>query len=470
MDIQEDSPTSNRRVLTVTDLNRQVRHLLEGEFPAAYVEGEISNLARPNSGHIYFSLKDDRAQLRCAMFRNRNQHLNFRPKDGMQVIVRGRISLYEGRGEYQMVVDAIEEAGEGLLQRAFEKLKRQLADEGLFEESIKKSLPLLPQHLGIITSPTGAAVRDVLHVLARRFPGIRVTILPVQVQGDESSSQIVKALTAANRYEKDPFDLLLLTRGGGSLEDLWSFNTEQVARAIHQSKLPVISAIGHETDFSIADYVADLRAPTPSAAAEMLSPDQQEWMQASQRMLAVLNRLMQQKLAHAGQQQDHLSRRLRNPIYRLQENQQRADELQMRLNRAIKQQIDRLKMRLALRRSRLASPAHQMQRLAERLSQHEHGLRSGLKASLERKKQAFRLNLQNLNALSPLATLERGYAIVTLGDSKTQVIKSFDEVSEGEMITARLMNGSISAEVKESFKAEDSAEERFEDTPNETDN
>ncbi|MDH5738332.1 MAG: exodeoxyribonuclease VII large subunit, partial [Gammaproteobacteria bacterium] len=372
---------------------------------------------------------------------------SFRPANGMQVVARGRLSLFEGRGEFQMIVEELEEAGEGLLRKAFEQLKRKLAEEGLFEEHLKKSLPVLPSHLGIITSPTGAAIRDVLQILKRRFPAIRISILPVQVQGEDSPDQIVSAIKAANTYKNDPIDLLLLTRGGGSLEDLWAFNTEQVARAIHESRLPLISAIGHETDFSISDFVADLRAPTPSAAAEMLSPDQTEWLQTWQRYKLILIRLMHQRLKHASQETAHLSKRLRSPLTRLQEFQQRTDDYEMRLTRTIQQQLSRLAMRLDLRRTQLPSPDRLLMKLGSRLTQIENRLNAFINAALNRNKQRLGLVAQGLNALNPLATLERGYAILTHGDSSTEVIKSTVEVKSGQQITARLKNGRIQARV-----------------------
>jgi exodeoxyribonuclease VII large subunit len=264
------SNLSNRDVLSVSDLTRSARMLLEEEFPNVFVEGEISNFSKPASGHWYFTLKDDKSQLRCAMFRNKNSRLRFVPRNGLQVIVRGKISLYEGRGDFQMIAEHMEEAGDGALRRAFEKLKAQLDREGLFDPAAKQPVPNLPNHLAVITSPTGAAIRDVLHVFERRFPALKVTIIPVPVQGDEAIPRIVEAIDLANRYSDLPFDAILLTRGGGSLEDLWAFNTEPVARAIFNSALPIVSAVGHEIDITIADFVADLRAPTPSAAAELL--------------------------------------------------------------------------------------------------------------------------------------------------------------------------------------------------------
>lgn len=466
---------SNREILSVSDLNRQVRHLLEGEFSQIFVEGEISNLARPASGHIYFTLKDAKAQLKCAMFRNRNQHLKFKPRDGGQVIVRGRVSLYEGRGDFQLIVDGMEESGEGALRRAFEKLKLKLQDEGLFEEEYKINLPAMPKHLGIITSPTGAAVRDVLHVLERRFPSIRTSIIPVQVQGEDSPQQVSRAIEIANDYEADPFDLLLLTRGGGSLEDLWTYNTELVARAIFSSRIPIISAIGHETDFSISDYVADLRAPTPSAAAEMLSPDQTEWIQTFQRYQSLLQNLMDGRLTGLSERQNHLSRRLRNPLYRLQDYQQRVDDYELRLvrltkhrlqgispevfqqrmQRAVFQRIEQLKLKLSLQQSQLSSPQLKLENLKLRLEQIVSQLDSIFKSRLIEKKQNFSLLLQKLDSLSPLATLQRGYAIVTRGDSSTQVIKNAEDIDIGEKITARLMKGRISAQVTKRYLDDD---------------
>src|SRR5690625_2927780 len=266
-----NSPSSSgtgRDVLSVSQLNRRSKQILETHLPLVWVEGEVSNLSRPSSGHWYFTLKDDQAQVRCAMFRNRNQLVRFNPAQGQQLLLRARVSLYEGRGDYQLIVEHMEEAGFGALQRAFEELKTRLSQEGLFASERKRPLPTLPKHIGVITSPTGAAIRDILSVLKRRFPAVPVTVLPVPVQGKEAAPAIVSALDLANRSEL--FDVLILARGGGSLEDLWPFNEEAVARAIYASRTPVVSAVGHEVDFSIADFVADVRAPTPSAAAELV--------------------------------------------------------------------------------------------------------------------------------------------------------------------------------------------------------
>jgi exodeoxyribonuclease VII large subunit len=414
---------ANREVVSVSDLNRSARRLLEGEFPVVYVEGEISNFASPSSGHWYFTLKDDRSQLRCAMFRNRNQRIRFAPKNGNQIIARGKVSLYEGRGEFQLIVEHMEEAGDGALRRAFEKLKNDLRVEGLFSESIKKPLPHMPRHVGIITSPGGAAIRDVLAVMQRRFPAISISILPVQVQGEVSASQIAAALQFANQYEDNPFDILLVTRGGGSLEDLWSFNTEMVARAIYASDIPVVSAVGHESDVSIADFVADLRAPTPSVAAELITPDANEWMDRLNRLGRANNDNMSSILDTHQAGLIHISKRLRHPGQRLQDLQQRLDDLEIRLKNSFRYQLGNLN-----------------------LNDIHPRMTAAMERTLERLQAKFQLLLQKLNALSPLSTLARGYAIVSTPQG--HIIKDATELTAGDLVNARLARGYIDAEVK----------------------
>lgn len=289
-----DKQSDGRAVYTVSRLNQEVRLLLENVYPLIWVEGEISNLSRPSSGHYYFSLKDQEAQVRCAMFRNTAIRLRFQPKDGMQVLVRARVGLYPARGEFQLIIEHMEDAGDGRLRRAFEELKHKLQREGLFDAARKRPLPVPPRRLGIVTSPTGAAIHDVLTVLRRRFPLLPVLIYPVQVQGEGAAEQIAAAIRLAN--ERKEVDLLLVTRGGGSLEDLWAFNEEVVARAIYASEIPVVSAVGHEVDVTIADLVADQRAPTPSAAAEMISPDAGAWLMQLSRHQACLQQQQQRLL------------------------------------------------------------------------------------------------------------------------------------------------------------------------------
>ncbi|MFS8609180.1 MAG: exodeoxyribonuclease VII large subunit, partial [Gammaproteobacteria bacterium] len=336
--------TPPRDVYTPSRLNREARMLLERGLPALWLEGEISNFSRPSSGHWYFSLKDEAAQIRCAMFRQRNVLARFTPKDGMHVQARGRVSLYEPRGDYQFILDYIEEAGEGLLRRKFEELKNKLAAEGLFDPARKRSLPKIPRRIGVITSPTGAAIRDILHILKRRFCSIPVLIYPVQVQGAAAAPQIAAAIRLAGRRAE--CDVLILARGGGSLEDLWAFNEEIVARAIYECPIPIVSGVGHEVDFTIADFVADVRAPTPSGAAELVVPDSAEWVRAfatlERRLTSTLRRLLNERI----QRMDWLTRRLqrRNPRFELEQHAQRLDELERRLLRAMRHS-------LAIRRS-----------------------------------------------------------------------------------------------------------------------
>ncbi|MCB1647252.1 MAG: exodeoxyribonuclease VII large subunit [Pseudomonadales bacterium] len=461
-------PQSNREILSVADLNKAARRLLEGEFPMIFVEGEISNFTRPSSGHWYFTLKDDSAQIRCAMFKNRNSLIRFKPANGTQVVLRGKLSLYEGRGDYQLIGEFMEEAGDGALRQAFEKLKARLAAEGLFETSAKQPLPAMPRHIGIITSPTGAAIRDILHVLERRFPAIRISILPVQVQGEDSPRQIAEAIGRANAMTEDPFDLLLVARGGGSLEDLWAFNTEPVARAIFASQLPVVSAVGHETDVSISDFVADLRAPTPSAAAELISPDQTEWLTQFRRHEQQLISSVTNRLQSESRQLEHLSRRLRHPGRRLQDLQQRLDDLEIRLRgsfrhhlagyriqdvadrlkRAMQQTLQQQQNRLRLLGSRQRHPLPLIQSHQQQIRHLRDRLVTINQRSLSDRQAMLREHSARLNNVSPLNTLARGYAIVTAEvDGKAQLIRSAAGLKPGDIISARLNEGELTASV-----------------------
>jgi exodeoxyribonuclease VII large subunit len=352
-----------REVFSVSRLNQTARTLLEQGLPRVWIEGELSNIARPSSGHLYFTLKDSQAQIRGAMFRSRNQLLRFRPEEGMQVLVRAKVSLYEARGDYQLIAESMQEAGDGVLQRAFDALKAKLEAEGLFDPAWKKTLPTLPERIGVITSPTGAAIRDVLSVLRRRFPAIPVVIYPVPVQGKDAGREIAAMLdTASNRNE---CDVLILTRGGGSLEDLWAFNEEVVARALHACPIPVVSAVGHEVDFTIADFVADQRAPTPSAAAELVSPDQQEWLQQVSGLENRVTRRMQQQVLDTRQRMRWLEQRLklRHPGQHLRQQAQRLDELEGRARLAIRSHFNNLKASLqeAIAALRQQSPGHRIQ-------------------------------------------------------------------------------------------------------------
>jgi exodeoxyribonuclease VII large subunit len=393
---------AERDVYTVARLNSEARMLLEAGLPPLWVEGEISNFAAPASGHWYFTLKDREAQVRCAMFRARNGQVGFRPRDGQQVLLRGRVSLYEPRGDYQLLAEAMEDAGEGALRREFEKLKARLAAEGLFDAALKRPLPAMPRRVAVVTSPTGAAIRDVLHILARRFPPAEVLIFPTPVQGAAAAEAIVAAIDSV--CSNGGCDVLIVARGGGSIEDLWCFNDERVARAIRRAAIPVVTGIGHEIDFTIADFAADVRAPTPSGAAELVVPDRGTLLAGVRGLVGRLQQAVQRQLRHALQRHEQLAARLQrtHPGSRLQQQVQRLDELDLRLRRAWETQRTRIAQRLLL---------------AQRA----------------------------LDAISPLATLQRGYAIVTGPDG--QVLQDAQKVRAGDVIEARLAQGRFSARV-----------------------
>ncbi len=438
--------------LTVSQLNRQARSLLETHFDFVWVEGEVSNFAAPSSGHWYFSLKDGNAQVRCAMFRGRNQRVRFTPQNGDHIRLRCRVSLYEGRGEFQLIVEHMEQAGAGALQAAFDQLKAKLLAEGLFDAARKKPLPDSISHLGVVTSPTGAAIHDILTVLKRRCPAIEVTIFPVAVQGEGAAAQIAAAIDTANRLQRDgriDLDALIVGRGGGSLEDLWAFNEEIVARAIAASELPVVAAVGHEVDFSIADLVADQRAPTPSAAAEMLSPDQREQQQQLNKLEIDLTRLMRRKLVDARTRLDHLRARLKHPGALLREQSQRLDDLEQRLIRAQLNLLAHRKSELALLESRLqaGSPLPRLRQQRQDLHSLEQRLNAGIQSRLNAQKQRLAHLAQMLGSLSPLNTLARGYAIVT--DSAGGVVSDASHVNPGDQLTTRLAKGRLQVTVEQ---------------------
>ena len=437
---------TDRDVLSVSQLNRKAKQLLETHLPLLWVEGELSNVSQPSSGHWYFTLKDEQAQVRCAMFRNRNMLVRFAPRQGQQVLIRARVSLYEGRGDYQLIVEHMEEAGFGALQRAFEALKLKLANEGLFDDAYKQPLPSLPKHIAVITSPTGAAIRDVLSVLNRRFPAIPVTVIPVAVQGKEAAPQIVRAIDLANRAGL--FDVVILARGGGSLEDLWPFNEESVARAIHASELPIVSAVGHEVDFTIADFVADLRAPTPSAAAELLVPDAEDWLETFAGYEILLQEAIERKLQSFKQRLEWLRTRLRHPGERLQQQAQRLDGLELRLVRAVDHQLLRCHTRLntLVLRQKPLQPRLRINQLNQQVSQHHATLVKNMQRHLRAQQQRLAEAARLLQTVSPLNTLQRGYAIAT--DSHHKVITNSSQVAPGDSINARLAEGELQCRVE----------------------
>ena len=434
-------------IISVSQLNRQSKELLETYLHRVQVTGEISNLARPSSGHWYFTLKDQRAQVRCAMFKSRTQYLKFIPKEGEQVVVTASVSLYEARGDYQLIVDAMQSAGEGALQLAFEELKQRLFKEGLFASEHKQTIPAHPQHLGIITSPTGAAVKDIISVLKRRFPSLPISIYPTQVQGQQAAMQIANAINQANR--DGLCDVLIIGRGGGSLEDLWPFNEEVVARAIFNSRIPTISAVGHEVDTSISDFVADLRAPTPSAAAELVSPDRFEWLGRFEQLERGLIRTVQNKIHQHNFHLMQLVKRLRHPKDKLHEHMQRLDMADMRLKNAMTQRLQSNTQRLQHCQQTLSGfkPDKQLALMQQNNAQLKARLIKAMHANLHLLQQKLAREVEVLNAVSPLSTLSRGYAINTTQDGV--VIHNTHQVKVGDRLYAQLHRGKLSCTVNE---------------------
>lgn len=439
---------TGRDVYSVARLNREVRGLLEAGLPSIWIEGELSNFSQPASGHWYFTLKDEAAQVRCVMFRQRNLAVRAAPQDGMQALLRARVGLYEPRGDFQLIVDHLEEAGEGALRRRFEALKLALAAEGLFDAARKRSPPRLPRRIGVVTSQSGAALRDVLNVLRRRFPAIPVLVYPVPVQGASAAREIAETLALADR--RADVDVLLLVRGGGSLEDLWAFNDESLARAIDRLSLPLITGIGHEVDFTIADFVADVRAPTPSAAAELAVPD-------GVALLAELSATTRRLVFAAGRAQ--LQRRewlvrtwkrlwVRHPSQALAQNAQRIDELQGRLAAAVRRSLDMRVQRLATARAELsgATPAVRVATLLQCASHAGLRLLPAVRHRLSVQEGRLETAARALNAVSPLATLARGYAIVTLAASGA-VVHDPGQAPPGTEVDARLSRGRLRARV-----------------------
>jgi exodeoxyribonuclease VII large subunit len=436
-------------IYTVSRLNREVRFMLEDNFPLMWIEGEISNFAAPHSGHWYFSLKDATAQVRCAMFKPQNRRLTVKPKDGMHVIIKARISLYEGRGDYQLLVEFLEDAGVGKLQKEFELLKKKLSTAGLFDEIHKKKLPAFPTSIGVVTSPTGAAIRDIISVLKRRFPAVPVIIYPTLVQGDTAASHIVKAIQIANTRQE--CDVIILSRGGGSLEDLWPFNEEIVAHAIFASAIPIISGVGHEIDFTIADFVADVRAPTPSAAAELVTPNQKELtelvMADEYRLLRLIKHKIQSLKNQLDWSQKHLQQQ--HPKRKLTEQQQRLDyceialmKLQVKLLTALQARLENLKEKLLAN-----TPKHLIRHAHHQLHSQQQLLTTYMQKKLHLQMHIMASVAAKLDALSPLATLQRGFAIA-MTEKDNKILRKSQQVESGEKILVRLMEGTLGCVVE----------------------
>lgn len=437
-----------RRTFTVSDLTARIKELLGRNYTDIIVQGEISNARPAASGHLYFVLKDEKAQIRCVCFKGQARGIKFRVEDGIQVNVRGSISVYEARGEYQIYVESMEPLGRGALQLAFEQLKKQLEKEGLFDAARKKPLPLLPRRIGLVTSPTGAAVRDVVRILTRRFPNVHLTLYPVRVQGEGSAGEIVAALKYFNEHELA--DVIIVGRGGGSLEDLWSFNEESVARAIAASKIPIVSGVGHETDFTIADFVADLRASTPSAAAELVVQTRQEFDLRIADRLESLESLIKYRLVSLGRRLHELgaSRGFKRPQDILRQRRQRADELTARLATSLRKRLEFTYKRIANARLKIAHFDFRVKiaQLRHRVENREAELGVRADRLLRGKRERLeKLSLQ-LQERGPLKALERGYAIVT--DDAGQILRDAGKVAVGDAVGIRLHRGSLVTEVK----------------------
>ena len=457
-DLLTENPS--QRALSVSELNRLARSILEDGIAKVWVEGELSNLSRPASGHVYFSLKDDSAQLRCAYFRGRQRGPTINLKNGDQMLAFGKVSIYEARGDYQLIVEQVEPAGEGELRRRFEALKEKLAAEGLFDEDRKRALPALPAAIGVVTSPTGAAIRDIVTVLQRRFPAIPIIVYPTAVQGEAAAPQIASMIdTAARRNE---CDVLIVGRGGGSLEDLWPFNEEVVARAIAACPIPVVSAVGHEVDFTIADLVADVRAPTPSGAAELVVPDQAEWRRKLDSTATRLARLARRYLEDRSQAVDWLGKRLvqGSPAATVRRQREWLGNLKQVMSAAIRHDLATRRMALDRTGSHLLrhSPAMSVQRSIGRTDALRQRLENAGRHAVERKTNRLVLAARALDSVSPLATLERGYAIVTDAASG-RVLTDASAVEVGSAIVARLADGSLQATVTRAASTESPGDE-----------
>ena len=442
--------TSNRTILNVSELNAEVNQLLTRGFPLLWVEGEISNLVRPASGHLYFTLKDNKSQIRSAMFRNRNMKLTIQPENGMKVLVRGRVGLYEPRGDYQLIAEHMEDAGVGQLQRQFEALKQKLADAGLFADEHKKEFPEYPKRIGVITSPTGAAVRDILQVLSRRSPHTPVLIYPVSVQGEASKTQIETAIRRAN-IDKT-CDVLILARGGGSIEDLWSFNEENVAKAIYNSEIPIACGVGHEIDFTIADFVADLRAPTPSAAAELITPDRNQLLTDIIQTQLWMTQTIKQNIKQKRQRLEWIDARLQlqKPSSKIQQQAQRLDELNIRLQQKMTSLLRDRKTQTNNLNSRLKSntPSRKLAEQEQAFSHFSARLHQSINKKIQQEQSNFKIQIAMLDSISPLKTLERGYSIIKDSDSGG-LITSTAKLKPKQKIVIKLKDGEASAQIED---------------------
>ncbi|WP_061013068.1 exodeoxyribonuclease VII large subunit [Photobacterium leiognathi] len=443
------SPQSqtNSRIYTVSSLNAQVRLILENEMGVVWLIGELSNFSMPVSGHWYFTLKDSRAQVKCAMFKGSNRHVTFKPGNGNQVLVKARLSLYEPRGDYQLIIESMQPEGDGRLQQQFEQLKMSLAAEGLFAQSLKKALPDQPKRVGIITSKTGAALHDILHVLQRRDPSLPIVIYPTMVQGEGAAISIAQAIGRANARQE--CDVLIVGRGGGSLEDLWAFNEEIVARTIAASQIPIVSAVGHEVDVTISDFVADVRAPTPSAAAELISRDMTHQTQLLDRKRQQLRHAITAYLSQSLRQTTQLQHRLerQHPQLRLNLQQQHLDEISQRLTQAMARKLQKHQQHVEHNNYKLSlySPASLVRNAQRNLERSEQRLYDALDRKLLNARHKLAVAAEKLETVSPLATLARGYSITR--NEQGDVIRKASQVNAGDTLITTVTDGEIHSSV-----------------------
>jgi exodeoxyribonuclease VII large subunit len=439
----ENTVPSGPQILSIEQLNLSIKQMIEGQTGVIWVQGEISNFKPHTSGHFYFSLKDSKSQISAVMFRGYNSKLKFKPKDGLEVIARGRLSVYEPRGSYQILCEMMEPVGAGALQRAYEELKEKLKKEGLFESSRKKQIPQYPQHVAIVTSPTGAAIQDIMNILSRRAPSLQVTVIPTLVQGPEAAPQILEAYKKAQRIPD--VDVIIVGRGGGSIEDLWAFNDEKLCREISASLIPTISAVGHEIDFTIADFVADLRAPTPSAAAELVAKSHHEIIERVSQFLRMMNMSWERLFKVRSHQLESFQKRLVDPQRKLQDLSLKNDDLLERMQRAIKNYFQQKNHQVQMMQQKLGDPQELLKAAQFNLQKNEMKLQSSFEKLISLKKFRWEKNVASLESLSPLKVVDRGYSLVSQGG---KIVKSTSQLKLGQLIEVRLADGQIEAEVK----------------------
>ena len=443
----ENQLDNTQEIISVSEINKRAKSILEENFPFVWIQGEVSNFFSAASGHWYFSLKDETSEIRCAMFTNKNHHITFEPKDGDHLVLNGTLSIFEGRGQYQIIVEHIELAGEGALLKAFEELKKKLQLEGLFDDSIKHQLPAYPKNIAVVTSPDGAVIQDIINVLDRRSPFLDLTVVPTLVQGEKAAPLICDALNKVGKLKK--VDVVILARGGGSIEDLWAFNNEEVARTIVNCPTPIISAVGHETDFTISDFVSDLRAPTPSIAAEIISQPYSELIETLEGYQNYISRSVISQIDLQRTQITNLIKRIRHPGDKLREISQKLDYVETALIQNINQEISFKKNGLNLKDLSLQqnSPQNKIKEAKVYLQNASKDLLKALKLEIERKSTVLAEIVATLQAVSPLSVLSRGYSIIST-EPDGKILSSSNQVEIGQTISAILSKGSIKAEIK----------------------